>query len=173
MQRELSFAGGKRLRDCNPVQPKIIQKFFFSLQQNRGNMLLFIYKEYFKTDDNLYNEYFSADSKILVLADGDSASASECLIGCMLDYGAIGYQDICLTERDGVAKTYGKGIMQTTYLLFANGKDAVRLTTAVICWPKGNCIHGRGVLPTDGASTVQGTGYNEAEIVQAIAKWQK
>lgn len=130
-------------------------------------------KEYFKTDDNLYNEYFSADSKILVLADGDSASASECLIGCMLDYGAIGYQDICLTERDGVAKTYGKGIMQTTYLLFANGKDAVRLTTAVICWPKGNCIHGRGVLPTDGAFTVQGTGYNEAEIVQAIAKWQK
>ncbi len=128
-------------------------------------------KEYFTCDGSLYSEYFSADSKIMVLADGDSASASECLIGCMLDYGAIAYKDICLIEKNGVAKTYGKGIMQTTYLLFADGKDAVRLTTATISWPKGNCIHGRGVLASDGAISIPESGYGEAEIVKACQAW--
>ena len=72
-------------------------------------------KEIFKAKRNVYGEYFSADSRICVLADDGTASASECLIGCMVDYGAVGFEDICLIERGGVAKTYGKGMMQTTY----------------------------------------------------------
>lgn len=128
-------------------------------------------KEYFYAEDNLYYEFFNADSKICVLADCDSASASECLIGCMLDYGAIAYKDVFLVERGGVAKTFGKGIMQVTYTLNADGEDAVRLTTAVIRWPKGNCIHGRGILPSDGAITVSGTDFGDAEIAQSIQKW--
>ena len=103
---------------------------------------------------NYYDEYFTAESRICVLADAYSASASECLIGCMIDYGAIGYGDICLAEREGVAKTYGKGIMQETYLVNIFEQDAITLTTAEIRWPvSDHSIHGRGVLPEDGALT--------------------
>ena len=117
---------------------------------------------------NAYASYFGTESRITVLADENTASASECLIGFMYDYGAIGYADICLIERGGVAKTFGKGIMQTTYPLGLTG-DAVKLTTAQIRWPKSNhCIHGRGVLPEDGAKTVPFEGTEEAEIISAI-----
>lgn len=110
------------------------------------------YKQGFTATGNYYDEYFQADSRITVLADNYSASASECLIGCMYDYGAISYEDICLAKRGNEAKTFGKGIMQTTFPLSPSQKDAVKLTTARICWPvSGHCIHGRGVLPSDGA----------------------
>ena len=104
-----------------------------------------------------------------MLADEDSASASECLIGCMLDYGAIGYADICLTEYGGRAKTFGKGIMQTTYLVNVFQRDAIKLTTAKILWPlTKNCIHGRGVLAADGTKTTARNYNGEEELVNAI-----
>lgn len=123
----------------------------------------------FRAGGNDYYEYFTSDSKITVLADNTSASASECLIGCMLDYNTISYSDICLSYRDGEAKTYGKGIMQTTYPVRLLEGDAVKLTTAKICWPiSGNCIHGRGILPSDGVKTVEESYGNDTEITQAI-----
>jgi C-terminal processing protease CtpA/Prc len=90
----------------------------------------------------------------------------------MLDYGAITYSDICLSERSGVAKTYGKGIMQSTrpFSIFGNS-DAMKLTTAQIYWPKSeNCIHGRGVLPEDGTKTVSESYEKDVEISSAITK---
>ena len=127
------------------------------------------YKEYYKASGNFYADYFSADSRICVIADKNTASASECLLGVMLDYGAITYQDICLIERDGEARTYGKGIMQTTYPLIGFTGEAVKLTTAQIRWPKSdNCIHGRGVLPADGALTVAENGMGDEELIAAI-----
>ncbi len=111
-------------------------------------------REEYRAYGNYYGEYFGADSKIYLLADENSASASECLIGCMIDYGAISYADICLTENDGVAKTYGKGIMQTTQIVDYFKQDAVKLTTAEITWPSGKCIHGIGVLSSEGTKTV-------------------
>ena len=126
--------------------------------------------ESFAANGNYYSRYFDENSRITVLADNQTASASECLIGCMLDYGAIAYTDICLAERGGVAKTYGKGIMQTTYPLAGFNGDAVKLTTARICWPVSKkCIHGVGVLPTDGALTVSENPNAEAELIAAIA----
>lgn len=129
-------------------------------------------KESFYASNSYYSKYFSADSKIKVLADSSTASASECLLGCMLDYGAISYADICLIERNGIAKTYGKGIMQSTYpSLSFSGIDAVKLTTAQIYWPKsGNCIHGRGILPEDGTKTVTENYEKDVEISEAIEK---
>ncbi|MBQ8684785.1 MAG: hypothetical protein IJ514_01275 [Clostridia bacterium] len=125
--------------------------------------------ETFSARGNYYDEYFSADSRITVLADNTTASASECLIGCMLDYGAIAYGDICLSYRSGEAKTYGKGIMQTTYPIRLLEGDAVKLTTAKICWPvSGNCIHGRGVLPEDGTKTAAESYGADTEIVAAL-----
>ena len=121
----------------------------------------------FKATDNVYGEYFSSDSRICVLADNGTASASECLIGCMVDYGAISYADICLSYRNGVAKTYGKGIMQASYYISGRG-DVLKLTTAEIFWPSGYGIHGRGVLPEDGTKTVQEVGSDEAELALAV-----
>ncbi|MBO5737082.1 MAG: hypothetical protein J6S04_04665 [Clostridia bacterium] len=125
-------------------------------------------EETFKANSNDYGDYFATDSRICVLADNGTASASECLIGAMVDYGATAFSDICLIERDGVAKTYGKGIMQTTYYLGMK-LDAVKLTTAELYWPiSGKSIHGRGVLPEDGAKTSAANGYGDAEIESAL-----
>jgi C-terminal processing protease CtpA/Prc len=129
------------------------------------------HREEFYSDKTLYGKYFNAESKIKVLADDGTASASECLIGCMLDYGAISYADICLIERGGVAKTYGKGIMQSTFPFGLWNTDAIKLTTAKIFWPKsGNCIHGRGILPADGAKTVKEDYRKDGEMLAAIAE---
>jgi hypothetical protein len=90
-------------------------------------------------------------------------------MGVMLDYGAITYQDICLIERDGEARTYGKGIMQTTYPFIGFTGEAVKLTTAQMRWPKSdNCIHGRGVLPADGALSIAENTLNDGELLAAI-----
>ncbi len=128
-------------------------------------------REKFKATANIYYEYFDEDSRICVLADSSTASASEALIGCMVDYGATSYADICLSERSGVAKTYGKGIMQTTYRVSLFKKDAVKLTTARVIWPVSDtCIHDRGILPEDGALTVSESYAGDTEISNAIKK---
>ncbi len=124
-------------------------------------------KQEYRAYGNYYDSYFQKDSRIFVLADSGSASASECLLGCMLDYEAISYGDICLAERSGVAKTYGKGIMQEVYFVNLLDQDALKLTTAEIRWPKGNSIHGVGILPSDGTATVEEMDFEE-ETQKAI-----
>lgn len=108
----------------------------------------------FRADGNDYALYFKEHSKITVLADENTASASECLIGAMVDYGAISYGDIYLRKTDdGTAHSYGKGVMQSTYVTLQG--DAFRLTTAQIFWPNGKTIHGVGVTEGDGANAVE------------------
>ena len=94
------------------------------------------------------NYYYDGIEKIAVIADEDSASATECLIGAMLFYGGAFSENSLIIENenltDGAAKTFGKGIMQTTFMLSNGG--AVKLTTAVIYRPdKTTCIHGKGI----------------------------
>lgn len=128
-------------------------------------------EENYYADGNYYAKYFGADSRICVLADSATASASEALMGCMLDYGAISYGDICLSERSGEAKTYGKGIMQTTFPFGIIHSDAVKLTTAKILWGLSkNCIHGRGIVAADGTKVVAENHVGDHEINAAIAK---
>jgi len=102
-----------------------------------------------------YKNYFKDDSEITVLADEWTASASECLIGAMVDYGTIGYDDVVLRKdpETGKAGTYGKGVMQT-YFEDKSG-NVLKLTVAEIFWPEGKSIHGTGVTATDGAKTVE------------------
>jgi len=126
-------------------------------------------KELFKAVGNYYTQYFSENSRICVLADGDSASASECLLGAMLEYKTVGYADICLSGDADTAKTFGKGIMQTTYIYPAG--DAMKLTTATVHWPLSKtCIHGRGILSSDGTKTVQKQDVDDMEIALAVEK---
>ena len=126
-------------------------------------------EEVFKAQENYYWDYFKDESRVYILADSNSASASECLIGVMVDYGAARYEDICLVERNGVAKTYGKGIMQAYFPLNLSG-DKIKLTTARVCWPvTKTCIHDRGVLPEDGAKTSAEYAVAEEELSAAIS----
>lgn len=102
--------------------------------------------ENFYVKNNAYSSY--AFDNIIVLANQNTASASEVLIGAMLDYDTENKVTVVLDghEENGqtVYRTFGKGIMQTTYQNL-NG-SAVKLTTAEIFWPKSNIsINGIGV----------------------------
>ncbi len=99
------------------------------------------------------NNFNTEIQKITVLANGNSASASELVLGAMIYYADKSNQtfskDNLVIEKNanGVAKTYGKGIMQTTYTLTSGG--ALKLTTATLYWPDNQTtIHGTGILPS-------------------------
>lgn len=100
--------------------------------------------------------------KIAVLANENTASASECLIGAMAYYKrAFDESGLIIERKDGVAKTYGKGIMQTTYENVLSG-DAIKLTTAFIYQPDGaTCIHNKGFIAQ---------GNNAVEPVNAVSR---
>ncbi len=93
-----------------------------------------------------YHDY--GFEKIVVMCDEGTASASEALIGAMLDYDTQNIVSVVVSSsienKQTVYKTYGKGIMQSTYL--NSDGSAVKLTTAGIFWPVSNAtIHGVGV----------------------------
>lgn len=99
------------------------------------------------TDDN---DFYDNITSISVLANENTASASECLIGAMLHYGDRFDKSKLVIEKNdkGVARTFGKGIMQTTYKLPRG--DALKLTTAKIYLPdKTTSIHGVGFRPIE------------------------
>ncbi len=114
-----------------------------------------------KTGNETYSfkksNFYENIEEIAVLANSDTASASECLIGAMLTYGDKFNKDNLIIEKnaDGVARTYGKGIMQTTYWLLKGG--AFKLTTARVLWPdKTTCIHGVGIIAEGANATEKG-----------------
>lgn len=87
-------------------------------------------------------EKFEADSKeslnipMVVLVNGNSASASEIFAGCMKDHGAATIMG---------TTTFGKGIVQQVIPL--TDGSAVKLTIAKYFTPNGNDIHEIGVEP--------------------------
>ena len=114
------------------------------------------------SSDKFFSSAVDYDSykfgKIVVLANSGTASASEALIGAMLDYDDKKIVNVVLsayfltkTDENGdkytetIYRSYGKGIMQTTYENPFRG-DALKLTTAKIYWPKSDItIHGVGI----------------------------
>lgn len=93
------------------------------------------------------NKFHQNVKKIAVMANGNSASATECLIGAMLHYGDSFSKDTLIIEKgnDGIAKTYGKGIMQTTYWLNKGG--SLKITTGKMYWPDNETsIHEVGIF---------------------------
>lgn len=106
--------------------------------------------------------------KVYVLANAGTASASEALIGAMVSYGVLDYKDIFVSDYGEeyinwlqstgqevkTARSYGKGIMQSTFVHSFSG-DALKLTTAGIFWPdKTTSIHDKGVTVADGCTPV-------------------
>ena len=90
---------------------------------------------------------------IAVLTSKNTASAAEIFAGAIRDYE---YGTLIGT------KTYGKGIMQTTYPL-ANG-GAFKLTTAKYYLPKGECIHQVGITPDYGVELPDGAESRPADM---------
>lgn len=76
------------------------------------------------------------DMPIVVLTNGNSASASEILAGAIKDF------------KKGTligTKTFGKGLVQTTYGF--NDGTGLKVTIARYFTPSGICIHGEGIKP--------------------------
>ena len=76
------------------------------------------------------------DLPMVILTNSNTASASEALAGAARDRG---------TAVLVGTKTFGKGIMQTTYTL--DNEGAFKLTTAKYYLPSGECIHEIGLTP--------------------------
>ncbi len=156
------------LRDNGGGYMNVLCDVAKQLIYNGGNKTLIAYASG-KTDSQKF--YMQSDKQnsfitnISVLANDGTASASECLIGAMIHYGENFSIKNLVVEKDsaGVAKTYGKGIMQTTYLLLDG--SAVKLTTARIFWPdERTCIHSMGILPLEQNATEKG----QSAIARAI-----
>ena len=97
-----------------------------------------------------YSEYNFKN--IIILANENSASASEAFIGAVLDYDKSDIVKVLVSSstlgNETVYKTYGKGIMQSTYVNVDG--SAVKLTTAEIFWPISyTSIHKIGVIGKD------------------------
>ena len=76
------------------------------------------------------------DIPLVVLINGSSASASEILAGAIKDHGVgtiVG------------TKTYGKGLVQRTFLL--DNEAVIKITTDEFFTPNGNKINKEGILP--------------------------
>lgn len=115
-------------------------------------------KEYRTRGDNFFNM-----EKTIVLANGNTASASECLIGAMKHYGGAFNANNLVIEKSaqGVAKTYGKGVMQTTYSRWPE-KDAIKVTTAIVYQPNNTTINGVGFIATENCAAETGAGLEKA-----------
>ena len=99
---------------------------------------------------------------LVVLVNGNSASASEALSGAIKDHGVgtlVGTQ------------TFGKGIVQSIYPL-RGGKTGMKLTTAHYYTPGGTCIHGTGITPDIIVELEEGNTDNQLEQALAIVEEQ-
>lgn len=126
-------------------------------------------REYYYAGASKYNDY--SFEKIIFLADEGSASASEALMGAVLDYDASSGKNIVkvivepsiLNEQE-CYRTYGKGIMQTTYVNNLTG-EALKLTTAEIRWPVSDrSIHGVGLNPSIDSRIIANKSENAIEF---------
>lgn len=115
-----------------------------------------------------------AGTDVYVMANHNTASASEALIGVLVSYYVLDYENIFLSEYQGYeAKSYGKGIMQSTFERFSG--EALKLTVAGIYWANGKTIHDVGLTVADGCSVapasddIVSVGYDD-ELVPVIEK---
>ncbi len=96
----------------------------------------------YTADKNEKGDVFTASDKhqmdlpIVILINGDSASASEVFTGAMKDYNRATVVGIT---------SYGKGIVQN--LIPLGDGSAIKLTTAHYYTPSGFDLHGKGIEP--------------------------
>jgi carboxyl-terminal processing protease len=143
-----------QVRDAiNSLKQQGMKKLIFDLRGNPGGLLSSVLNiaDYFiksnllifrmdYLDGEVYTEKSRTkaifDGEMILLVDGNSASASEVMTGILQDY-----------ERATVmgTKTYGKGIVQSFFTLEDGG--GLKVTIAHYYSPLGRDFHGVGITP--------------------------
>ena len=112
-------------------------------------------------------EYYSEKKPVytgdlIVLVNGNSASASEVLTGCLKDHGRA----VIMGEQ-----TFGKGIVQGFFGL--SDGSAIKLTTEYYSTPSGQCIHKIGIEPDIAGADDPATEDTDELLEQAIEYLKK
>jgi carboxyl-terminal processing protease len=89
-----------------------------------------------KTYESTDEKHF--DKPMVVLINGNSASASEVFAGTLQDRGAASLVGV---------KSFGKGIVQTIFSLQDSCGGGIKLTTGEYFLPSGRSIHEKGLTP--------------------------
>lgn len=160
-------------KSVEKLQDKECKKIVLDLRDNGGGLVnpslkiadLFIDSgllTYTVDKQGNKQEYKADDSKLnmdlVVLVNGNSASASEILTGALKDNG---YKIVG-------EKTFGKGIIQDTMQL--NSGSAVELTVAQYFTPKGNKVHKKGITPN---YVIKNSGSNDSQLNKAKSLLEK
>lgn len=124
---DLRDNGGGLLNTCTQMVSRVIakDKMIVYTKDKEGN------KQEFKSDSDK-----TVDVPIVILTNGNTASASEIMTGCLKDYGKATVVG---------TKTYGKGIVQNIMPL-PDG-SAIKFTIAKYYTPNGTDIHKKGIKP--------------------------
>ena len=157
------------LRDNGGGYVKVMQGIAGCFEKSKGkNAMTVKYKsgatEGF--DATIANNTIGGDVTVYALANGGTASASEALLGAMISYDILKYENVFLSDYSkeyidwysalgGEVKngrTYGKGIMQSSFENPHAPGDYLKLTTAKLYWPNDKCIHGVGLTSEDGCT---------------------
>lgn len=137
---DLRDNGGGMLNTCTQMVSRVIakDKMIVYTKDKKGN------KEEFKSDSDK-----TVDVPMVILTNGNTASASEIMTGCLKDYGKATVVG---------TKTYGKGIVQSIMPL-PDG-SAIKFTIAKYYTPNGTDIHKKGIKP-------------DVEVKIGDAQWKK
>lgn len=136
---------------CNDLRKNNMKKLIIDLRNNPGGLLnsvvqitdelvphgCIVYTE----NKSGKKEYSYADDKylnipLIILVNGNSASASEVLSGAV--------KDLKVGKLVG-ERTFGKGLVQNLFPL--PDKSAIKVTIAKYYTPSGVCIDGKGIAP--------------------------
>lgn len=160
---------------CKNVENGSSKRVVQSVEYKDGTTQYFYIDEsYAKTEDG--RRFVDCFESIVFLANENTASASEALIGAALDYDGSSSQKTVSVVLDGstdsngneVYKSYGKGIMQTTYVNGVTG-EAIKLTTAALFWPiTRTCIHGSGITVKTNARVHAATSVDAVALAQTL-----
>lgn len=135
---------------------------------------------YCKDISSVKEEYagtLPAGTTVYLMANRNTASASEALAGILISYDILKYENVFLSQYpEDDARSYGKGIMQSVFTHASGAR--LKLTVAGIYWQNGTTIHGKGLTADDGCvaaptdDLVVNVGYDD-ELEYVINKINK
>ena len=123
---DLRNNGGGVLTSAQKMLDRLLPKCLLTYTEDKSGKR----QEYWAEDNQKF------DKPLVILINGQSASASELFSGAIKDYGVgtlVG------------TKSFGKGIVQSIFPL--QDGSAIKLTVAKYYTPNGICIHGTGIEP--------------------------
>ncbi len=135
----------------NELKNKGMERLIIDLRDNPGGLLKTVVQitdtlvpkgtiTYIEDKNGNKSYEYSDDAylniPLVIMVNGNSASASEVLSGAVKDFG--------VGKLVG-EKTFGKGVVQNTFRL--SDGSGVKVTIAKYYTPKGICIHGKGIQP--------------------------